>query len=86
MLILQIILTIIAWRNGWKWKSLLPTGVVFLIAFFIGIGISIGGGTPQYEFNYTILDIISIIFLIIMSFVEPKNSKKEEIEKTTKLD
>ena len=57
--IIEIILTIFAWRNGWKWLSLIPIGVAFTLAFILGI-------SGQADTNIYWLDVMAIIALIVM--------------------
>jgi hypothetical protein len=37
LLILEIVLTVSAWRNGWKALALLPLGVCFAIGLTVGV-------------------------------------------------
>lgn len=67
--IIEIILTIFAWRNGWKWLSLIPIGTVFVLAFFIGL-------SGQADTNVYWLDVMAIIALRLMVV----NKKKVEEE------
>lgn len=60
LLILQIILTIVAWNKGYKWYSLIP----ILSAFFIGVLIGMTGGDA--EVAALIIDSFSIIALVTM--------------------
>jgi hypothetical protein len=73
LFIAEIILTIFAWRNGWKWLALLPIGILFLIGMVLGFGIAAGGGSIEnISAGVIFFDIIAIIVLIIMV------SKKKE--------
>lgn len=66
MIILEIILTIVAWNRGWRWLSLIPIVACFLIGFFIGI-YAVQSGTPVEEFkNLFVIDLIGIIALVVM--------------------
>jgi hypothetical protein len=81
MIIIQILLIIFAWRNGWKWISLLPTIICFFIGFLIGIGIS-GGEVNSDVMGFSVIfDILAIIALILMIANEPKNYESKEIKK-----
>jgi uncharacterized membrane protein YfcA len=78
--IIETILTIFAWRNGWKWKALIPMVTVFIIGFMLGI---------LQIFDIAILfDILGSIALIIMIIQKPKEVKEptttnvEETKKT----
>ena len=66
MLIIEIILTIVAWQK-WGWKSLIPLGAAFLIGFLIGMsGGVVGPGVIA-------VDILAIIALIVMCFKGPQS-------------
>jgi uncharacterized membrane protein YfcA len=81
MLILEIILTIFAWRKGWRWLALLPMGIALLVGFSIGIGIGANGGDPSsVGFGAVFIDIIAIIALIIMVATKPKSAEVKENE------
>jgi uncharacterized membrane protein YfcA len=84
MLIIEIILTIFAWKNGWKWKALLPIGVVLILGFTIGVIVGItannNGGVSITPPGLWLLDILAIISLIIMFIEKPKSDKTEEIK------
>lgn len=64
ILILEIVLTIIAWRKGYKGYALLPLGIVFLIAFMVGFS------TPELsesaDLSFIVLDLMAIVALVIM--------------------
>lgn len=78
MLILEIILTIIAWRKGWKWLSLVPMAMPIIIGFFTGVGIGLSGGSVDEIPGFMIIfDIIAVIALIIMCFKSPKSKSNE---------
>lgn len=78
-LLAEIILTIFAWRRGWRWLALLPIGIVLAIGFFIGVGIGAAGGSVDDIGGGTIIfDILTIIALIVMVSVKPKSKKVTE--------
>ena len=62
MLIVQIILTIVAWNKGWKAYSLIPVGAAFFVGFVIGASGGEIGPTAMA------VDALSILALIIMIF------------------
>ena len=64
LLAIEIILTIFAWRNGWKWLALIPVGAALVIGFFIGLNVGLTGG--EISPNIVILDVFAIIALIVM--------------------
>jgi len=78
MLIVEILLTIFAWRNGWKWLGLLPLG----LAFGIGLIIGSSGMDPSDIAQLWWIDVLAIIVLIVL--VIKKGPKWEEPTEDTK--
>jgi hypothetical protein len=78
LIIIQIVLTIFAWKKGWKWYSLIPVAVAFGVGFFIGIGVGSAGGSVSDLSGVVVLDILAIVALAIMCFVAPKSKQIEE--------
>lgn len=77
MLIIEIILTIIAWNRGWKWWALLPLGIAFGFGFIAG-----ASGMSQSDLEGLLfLDVIAIIALVIMIAVKKKEVPAETSEK-----
>ena len=74
LLIVQIVLTVLVWRKGWKWLSLIP----LVIAFLLGFGIGFVGGTLETNPEIIFIDILAIIVLIFM-LVKPKNNEIENV-------
>lgn len=75
MLLIEIILTIFAWRNGWKSLALIPIGVALLLGFFIGLGAGSSGGDVSSAMGMAIvLDVIAIIVLAVMCFKSKKSN------------
>lgn len=72
LLIVEIILTIFAWKKGWRWLSLIPLGLALLIGMVIGLS-----GATNLSFIY-IIDILAIVALIIMNVKAPKSEDKTE--------
>ncbi len=81
--IIEIILTIFAWRNGWKWRSLIPLGIVLCIGLIAGFAIGVSGGDPSRAGWIRILDLGAIIALIIM--VARKPEVQNPIDTTPKV-
>lgn len=71
MLYLEILLTVVAWFRGWKWKALFPLAIVVLIGIFVGIGAGASGGTGDLSW-LILLDFIVTGALAAMCFVTPK--------------
>lgn len=75
MLIIEIILTVFAWRKGWRWVALLPIAIALLIGLFMGFGIGASGGNVEGAMGMgIILDILAVIALIIMIVKGPKSN------------
>jgi len=72
--IIEIILTIFAWRKEWKWKSLIP----ILMAFCVGLICGVSGCTSS---DVIFVDYLTIIILIVMCIKTPHEIFKHEIKK-----
>ena len=73
LLIIEIILTIFAWRKGWKWLALLPVGICVAIGFFIGFT---GGNLDGVV--VIVPDLIATLVLILMVIKAPKGTEATE--------
>ena len=81
MLFLEIILTIFAWRKGWRWWALVPVGICLLIGFIIGFLIGANGGSVNdIGAAGWIFDVGAIIALIFMLCIKPQSKIDEEEE------
>lgn len=87
MLIIEIVLTVFAWRKGWKWLALLPMGLALIIGALIGFAIGTSGGNVTGATGFGIaLDVFAIIALIIMMAKPPKlETNVEELKDSTQL-
>ena len=92
MLIVVAILTVLAWRRGWRWKALLPVGLGVTIMFTLGIlvGLSVkasGGSFNQVDGLITGLgvlgDVAMIIALAIMISKAPKHVQAPVVVRPT---
>lgn len=89
MIILEIILTIIAWIRGWRWKALLPLGSVLVIGFIVGAIMGTQGYTIddiQNQGWIVFIEVIGFLAMLIMAIVPPKEireAKKKEKNETT---
>ena len=81
MLIIEAILTIFAWRNGWKWYSLIPIAVAFGLGFILGMLITLSGGNVGNGLWGIILDVGAIAALIVMACKKPKEQILNNNEK-----
>ena len=65
--IIEIVLTIAAWRKGWRWYALIPLVVVGSIGFSAGFVVGAFGGTVTSLLPYLVLlDLACIVVLIVM--------------------
>ena len=75
VLIAEIILTVVAWRRGWRWRALLPTGVCSLIGILAGLGT---GGSPEALESALLpllmIEGLAIIVLIVMAAHAPRET------------
>lgn len=73
LLILEIILTVTAWRKGYGALALLP------LAFAIGIGFIVGSANPESVdwLGFIWIDILAIVALIIMIATASKTLEED---------
>ena len=77
LIIAEIILTVTAWRKGWRVWALLPMGIVLWIAFVIGVTIGASGASAENVFGVAfMLDISAIVALIIMTAKAPSRNER----------
>jgi len=80
LLIAEILLTIFAWRKGWRWYALLPMAVCLAVGLLIGIGVGASGGDPSGASGLgIILDLIATGILIYMVSKGPKPKETTNI-------
>lgn len=85
MLIVEIILTVLAWRRGWKWLALLPVGIALLIGFAIGFGIGLSGGDASSISGGTVvIDVLAIVALVIMLIYKREEKPLTDEKETSK--
>lgn len=67
LLIVEIILTVVAWRKGWRWWALLPVGVAQIVAFVSGFVIAASGGDVEKSIGFFLIyDLLLIIAQVVM--------------------
>lgn len=73
MLIIEIILTVITWRRGWRWWALVPLAGAFTAGVLLGIGINVGVFPENFlESPWLLLgDGVALIALIMMAYKKP---------------
>ena len=82
LFIIEIILTVFAWRNGWKWWALLPVGIAVLIGIVVGLSVGISGGSSISP-GIVVVDILAIIALVVL--VAKKPTSTTEIDSKPKV-
>jgi hypothetical protein len=70
-LFIEVVLTIFAWRNGWRWKALLPLGIGLVLGSYLAVIVAFSGGTTDTTWTI-VFDIAASIVLIIMCDKKPK--------------
>jgi heme A synthase len=77
LLIAEIVLTICAWRKGWRARALLPVGIGIGAAFVVGLAVGTSGGNPEDIVGISILiEFAMIISLIVMMVKSPMSKTK----------
>jgi len=76
MLFLEIMLTIAAWRRGYKGFALIPVGLALLVGFLIGLN-NPEMATSDDILSFIWIDILAVVVLGIM-IVLGKNPDEEE--------
>lgn len=77
MLIIEIVLTVIAWRKGWRGYALLPWAGMIAAAVFIALGAAASGGDPSKAANIgPLLDVICIGVLVRLAVRGPRTAAK----------
>ena len=73
ILVLEIMLTISAWRKGWKGWALLPIGICMSIGFLLGMTTGASGGNIEDVMPLCILiELATLISLIALSIKAPR--------------
>jgi len=75
MLIIQIVMTAVAWKKGWGPKALLPMVIGLGLAFIIGFTAGLSGGSPRdIAAPLVLVDLGMLISLIVMVSRKPATS------------
>jgi len=78
LLILEIALTIAAWRRGWRFRALIPVASVMAISFFIGAAVGMAGGSVgSIAPLLLVLELIGIAVLIALANRTPAEAVPE---------
>jgi hypothetical protein len=77
VLILEILLTVVCWRRGWKAWALTPLGVAFFTGFAIGvIAVMTGQESALDDLGGVFLlgDLACVLILIVMTAIGRKET------------
>jgi hypothetical protein len=83
MLILEIVLTIAAYRRGWKGYALLPGALALLAGFLVGLAAQANGGTAAATPAAILVDIACIVALIVMARRAPAGQSESTTSSPT---
>ena len=76
LLILEIWLTVKAWRKGWRAWALLPLGIVMAVAFLIGVAVGASGGSVGNAYPVALLvELAGIGALIRLATRAPRQTQ-----------
>jgi uncharacterized membrane protein YfcA len=79
ILILEILLTVAAWRRGWRAKALIPLGTCLGVGIFVGMAIGASGGSPERALPVLALgDVACVIVLSVMSSRAPRSRPRAD--------
>jgi hypothetical protein len=77
MIIIEIILTVTAWRNGWTWRALLPMGLCLAYGFTLGLSMGAQGLSMDGLLLPALLgDLTAIVSLIVMTVKAPRAERE----------
>jgi len=80
LIILEIILTIWAWRKGWGAKALLPAGIILGFSFLVGIFIAVANGNiDAVKPMFIVLDLVMVGVLTYMIAKPPVTNIVPEV-------
>jgi hypothetical protein len=79
LLILEIWLTVKAWRNGWRGWALLPMGAVMGIAFLIGMAVGAAGGSVKEAYPVVLLIELTGVGALIRMAIRPPRPAQQPV-------
>lgn len=67
LLIIEIMLTVAAWKKGWRGWALLPVAICFATAFLLGAAAGANGTSPDDFVGIgLVLDVLLVVVLGVM--------------------
>jgi uncharacterized integral membrane protein len=74
--VLEIILTISAWKRGWRWRALLPLALGCVAAFLVGAAAGANGGSVEDVLPIAVLLELAVVgSLIAMVARSPRTAR-----------
>jgi hypothetical protein len=67
ILLLEIWLTIRAWKNGWGARALIPGGLAFLAGVFLGALQMATGTRVSVGLGAIVVDLVAVVALAVMA-------------------
>jgi hypothetical protein len=71
LLFIETMLTIIAWKRGWKWRAILPISIALVASFLTGFIMGAKGAQENDSPISMIFDAVVILTLIVMIIKRP---------------
>ena len=83
LLILEILLTISAWRKGYKGWALLPVGLALFIGFRLGLNDPEAAASGDL-LDYIWIDILAVVILAVMNAAasKPEDLPEKQLTET----
>ena len=79
MLLLEIGLSIAAWKRGWHIRALMPRVMSLTVGFFLGMFILAGAATTEAMRPVAALgDVSALVALVVMAFRVPDSARREQ--------
>ena len=75
ILILEIVLTVMAWRRGWKGWALVPMAVALFVGFLWGAVAAASGGSMQDIWGASLLVDLALIGTLIAMVAHPRTEE-----------
>jgi len=82
LLVVEIILTVTAWRRGWRWQALLPMAATLFVSLVAGLAIAAAGGIHDgFPWPLVLLDFGCVTALGVMVKKAPRRRVSNEYVK-----
>lgn len=75
LMIAEILLTIRAWKKGWRVRALLPMGIALGVCIFMGAAAGASGGSADDLLGLALLiELLGVVALIVMCARGPSHA------------